>query len=87
MKPIFMVIWKTCPYCTQALRWMDELKAENSAYKDIVLDIVDENINPEKVPYRDYYYVPSCYIDGKKVHEGVASKAKMEALFKQVLMD
>ena len=85
MKKITMFIIKSCPYCKAALGWMDELKEKNPEYKDLKIEIIDENENPEIADKYDYHYVPTYYVDGKKVHEGAANLRKINKVFKAAL--
>ena len=87
MKPIRMFTMASCPYCQKARRWMDELMAENPAYRPLSIDIVDEVEQPEYAEQFDYYYVPTYYVDGKKVHEGVATKQIVRRVFDAALKD
>ena len=66
---------------------MDELMAENPAYRPLSIDIVDEVEQPEYAEQFDYYYVPTYYVDGKKVHEGVATKQIVRRVFDAALKD
>ncbi|MDD2231383.1 MAG: thioredoxin family protein [Sphaerochaetaceae bacterium] len=85
MKKILMFYQKWCPYCRKAFDWIDELKKENPAYAAIQIETVDENADKKRADSFDYYYVPTFYIDGKKVHEGAASKQIIEEVFKQAM--
>lgn len=85
MKTLYMFITDWCPYCKQALNWMEELKKENPAYKDIEIKIIDEEKQSEIVKKYDYYYVPTYYIDSLKVHEGVPSKEIIKNVFEKAL--
>ena len=87
MKPIRMFTMASCPYCQKARRWMDELMAENPAYRALSIDIVDEVEQPEYAEQFDYYYVPTYYVDGKKVHEGSATKQIVRRVFDAALKD
>ena len=87
MKPIRMFTMASCPYCQKARRWMDELMAENPAYRALSIDIVDEVEQPEYAEQFDYYYVPTYYVDGKKVHEGAATKQIVHRVFDAALKD
>ncbi len=78
-------MFASCPYCKQAMKWMEELKSENAEYAGIDVTIIDEKKQPEISDQYDYYYVPTYFIDGNKVHEGAASKEKVESVFKQFL--
>ncbi|MCL1849067.1 MAG: thioredoxin family protein [Clostridiales bacterium] len=85
MKKITMFYMETCPYCKQAFRWMDELYAENAAYQGIEVEKVEETVHPEVADTYDYYYVPTYYVDGEKLHEGAASLEKIRAVFDAAL--
>ena len=41
--------------------------------------------NPAYAERFDYYYVPTYYVEGKKMHEGVATKEKVEAVLRSAL--
>jgi thioredoxin 1 len=64
---------------------MEELKAESSKYASIEVTMIDENLQPDIANQYDYYYVPTYYIDGKKVHEGAASKDIIRQVFDSTL--
>lgn len=85
MKPILMFIMKTCPHCQRALAWMEELKQENPQYQTLDITIIDEQRESSLANQYDYYYVPTYYVDGVKVHEGAASKAIVSKVFEKAL--
>ena len=59
-----------CPYCHKARQALDELCAENSAYRDVEVEWIEENCQSEAASrYTDYYYVPTIYADGQKLYE------------------
>jgi glutaredoxin len=74
-----------CPFCRKAFRYIDELKQEHPEFKDVEIEKIEENEQPELAAKYDYYYVPTFYIDGEKVHEGGIFKPEMEALLRKVL--
>ena len=74
MKPVLMFITDWCPYCKKAFSLMEELKKTNPKYTNIEVKVIDEEIQPEIAKQYDYYYVPTYYVNGVKVHEGVPSK-------------
>ena len=80
-----MFIIASCPYCKAALGWMDELKEKNPEYKNLEIEIIDENEHPEIADKFDYHYVPTYYVDDKKVHEGAANLRKVNKVFKAAL--
>lgn len=83
MKPVTMFILKSCPYCQRALRYMEELMKETPKYKDIPIKYIDEGMEPEIADKYDYYYVPTYYVDDKKVHEGEATKEDVRRVFEK----
>lgn len=85
LKPIIMFTLKNCPYCKQALSWIDELKKSNAKFNSISITIIDERQHPEIAEKYDYYYVPTFYVDGKKIHEGAASKEIIQKILEMAL--
>lgn len=84
MKPILMFYQEHCPFCKKALRYIDELK-QQSVYSGIQIDMVEETQQPDLADKYDYYYVPTFYIDGIKMHEGGIFPDEMEELLKKAL--
>ena len=48
MKTLTMIEMAGCPYCANAHRAMDALRAEGGSYADVTVDFIDENREPEK---------------------------------------
>jgi thioredoxin 1 len=82
MKKILMFTMECCPYCVKAHRWMSELLAEHPEYGSIEIEIIDELEQPVLADTYDYYYVPTYYVDGVKVHEGVPTHEIVENVYK-----
>lgn len=59
-----------CPYCAKARKAIGLLQQEEK-YKDVKVEEIDETTQPElAAPYgKDYYYVPSLFIEGEKQFE------------------
>ncbi len=74
MKPIVMFELSFCPHCRNARRWIAEEAEAHPEYRDLSIEYVDEIRERERASRHDYYLVPSFYVDGVKVHEGVASR-------------
>ena len=74
MRKITYFYIRTCPYCRHANRAIEELMAENGAYRDIEIDRICEEENPDIVRNYDYYYVPCMYIGEAKVYEADPSQ-------------
>ena len=85
MKPVVMIILETCPHCKNARCWMEELKTENPRYQELLIEMIDEQIHPEVTKTYSYYYVPTYYVDGVKVHEGVPTKEIVRSVFEKAL--
>ena len=69
MKEVLMFHLESCGYCDKARRALDELFAENPAYRDVPLTRIEESQQPELADRYDYYAVPTLYVDGQKVFE------------------
>jgi len=85
MKKITMFTMRSCPYCRQALQWMDELLAENAEYRAIEIENIDELVHPDVARKYNYYFVPTFYVGDEKLHEGVASRKKIQRVFDAAL--
>ncbi len=85
MKPVMMFVIGSCPYCRQAIGWMDALKAENEKYTEVEIEIIDENRQRDIARRFDYYLVPTYYVGGVKVHEGIATKEIVRSVFEKAL--
>lgn len=70
MKKIVMIKIPGCPYCAKARKAMAAMQ-EEEAYRHVQVEEIDETTQPElAAPYgKDYYYVPSLFIDGEKQFE------------------
>ena len=73
---------ETCPYCKQAFNFLEELKPE---FPNIELTLVEENQQADLANSYDYYYVPTFYINEKKVHEGVVTKDIIRDILTQAI--
>jgi glutaredoxin len=79
-------ILRNCPFCKRALQYITELKKENPEFKNIKLDIIDEEERKELADSYDYYYVPTFYMGKEKLHEGAIYKKEVSALLQRVLL-
>lgn len=69
MKKITMFHIDECKYCDFAKKAIEELIAENPSYKDVEIEMINENEHPEIIENYDYWSVPSLFIDKKKIFE------------------
>lgn len=85
MQTVTMMILKSCPYCRQALAMVEELRRERPEYAGVQVDVFDENEHKRLADSLDYYYVPTFFVGKKKMMEGVPSRDKVEAVFREAL--
>ena len=85
MKQVLMMILTDCHYCRKALGYMEEVEKEYPQYKAVKIRIADEKKEKELADSLDYYYVPTYFVDGRKVHEGVPTKEKVQAVYEEAL--
>lgn len=76
-----------CPYCRQADKWIAELVKEHPEFAAIRIREIDEDKHPEIAEKYDYYYVPTLFLGGKKLHEGAATKEKLLKAFTEAISD
>ena len=84
MKTIKVFYLKNCPFCKKAFSYIDELM-KLDAYKNIEFELTEESEQPEIADRYDYYYVPTFYIDGEKIHEGGIFQNEVEEILKKAL--
>jgi thioredoxin 1 len=87
MNTVFMFVTDWCPYCKQALNLMEELKKENPKYSEVEVKIIDEEREPEIAEKYDYYYVPTFFVNGVKIHEGIPSKEIIRTVYEKALVE
>ena len=75
----------TCPYCRRANQYLKELMEENPAFRELEIRTVDESREVDFANSYDYYYVPTFYVDGKKICEGVLEKEDVRSVLEQAI--
>lgn len=85
MKKIKAFYLQNCPHCKRAFKMLEVLKSQNPIYSDIDIEYIEESENVQAAGAHDYYYVPTFYVDGVKVHEGVPNLEKIEEVLKRAL--
>lgn len=84
-KHIKMMMLPLCPHCKKAFALIEELCNEHKEYRDVQIEVIDEEKEEEKTKGYDYWYVPTFFVDDVKIHEGILTKEKMEEVFKAAL--
>ncbi len=85
MKKITMFIQPRCPFCIKALKFIEEAKAAHPELQNIEIEIHDELKEAAFADTFDYYYVPTFYMDGEKVHEGGIYAPEVVELLRKAL--
>lgn len=86
MKHVIMFETSWCPHCQRAHNFLNDLLHDNPAYKDVEIQFIDEELNPDIARKYDYYYVPTFYVDSDKLHEGVPTKAAIKQVLDTALV-
>ena len=83
-----MFVQQGCPHCKRAFKWQEVLTEKfHPEWRDVPVRVVDELEEKEYADSFDYYYVPSYYVDGVKVHEGPVTQQDVERVFALALAD
>ena len=85
MKNVKLFYLKHCPFCKKAIRYIDELKAQYAELASVEIDMIEESEQADVADKFDYYYVPTFYVDGVKVHEGGIYPEEVEAILRKVI--
>jgi len=83
MEKLTMFYLENCPYCRNARRALDALRAEKPEYEAVCIDMVEESREPAKAEKYDYYYVPTIFMGGRKLYEATPGES-YEACMAQV---
>ncbi|MBQ3109257.1 MAG: thioredoxin family protein [Clostridia bacterium] len=69
MNELLFFYMKRCPHCKKAEKFLEELMQEEK-YANIPIRRIEETEEKELAESYDYWYVPSFFLNGKKLHEG-----------------
>ena len=69
MKNLTMFYLEDCGYCAKAFKALDELYAENPAYRKVPMSRIEESENMALADQYDYYAVPSFFFGDEKLFE------------------
>lgn len=85
MKSVKLFYLRSCPFCKRALQYIAEAKAAHPELAAVEIETVEESEEPQEADRYDYYYVPTFYVDGKKVHEGGIYPDEVERILRDAL--
>ncbi len=83
MKKTKMFYLESCPHCRRAFKMLEELQAKNPKYSDVEIELIEESKNVHIAEAHDYYLVPTFFVDGVKIHEGIPTMDKIEEVLKK----
>jgi thioredoxin 1 len=87
MRKVTMFMLRSCPYCMRAMQRVDKVFATHPEYRKVPFEMVDERQQPEIACCHDYYFVPTFYIDEKKVYEENVLQCDIEKIFRDAYQD
>ena len=87
MKDVLMMVMAGCPHCRRAREIMAELCERHPEFRAVKVREVDENVEAAFAATLDYYYVPTFFVGGQKLHEGSPTEAAIEAVYRAALVE
>ena len=85
MKNVKLFYLKHCPFCKKAISYIEQLKAQYVELACVEIEMIEESEQADVADKFDYYYVPTFYVDGEKVHEGGIYPEEVEAILRKVI--
>lgn len=85
MKPVKLFYLKNCPFCKKALTYIEEACTNEPALRAVEIELIEESEQAALAETFDYYYVPTFYVDGEKVHEGGIYPDEVKAVLHKAL--
>ena len=73
MEQLTLFYLKNCPYCIRVQGYLDEL-LQDPRYAHLKINKIDEAKEPDLANQFDYYLVPTFYLKGEKLFEGIMDK-------------
>ena len=82
MADLHLYHFEGCPACKQAKQWIAELRREKPELANVEITMTDVYKNPGFKAPTPFYYVPTFFVDGRKVLEGEVTKEKVEEILR-----
>lgn len=82
MKKFTLLRLDGCPYCANAFKAIESLKTARPEFQNIEVESIEYHQQPDLAqPFENqYYYVPSMFVDGKKIYEAHPGESYEECL-------
>ena len=87
MKEVLMMLLPDCPYCHQAEEMLEQLMERDPRYRQVPIRRVAESAQPEFAATLDYFYVPTFFVGGEKMMEGVPSLYQVRNVLEAALKE
>lgn len=84
-KDVLMMVMAGCPHCVRAREIMAELCEQHPEFAQVAVQIVDETVEKDFAESLDYYYVPTFFVAGEKLHEGRPTPDAIRRVFQAAL--
>lgn len=85
MANITLYHFEGCPACGHAKQWIKELQQEKPELQKARIDMVDVHKTSNFHAPAPFQYVPTFFVDGRKVLEGAVTKDKVEQILRSAL--
>ena len=87
MSDVLFFMMESCPHCKKAKEYINSLTRNNGTYAAVKIEMIDEVRHPEIAEKYDYYYVPTFFINGVKVHEGTVNLEQIKAVLDKAVAE
>ena len=67
------------------MKYVEDVRAASPELAAVEIEMIEESEEPEVAESFDYYYVPTFYVDGVKVHEGGITPEEVESVLRKAL--
>lgn len=85
MSTITLYHFEGCPACGHAKEWIKELQTEKPELASAKVELVDVHKTPDFKAPAPFQYVPTFFMDGKKLLEGAVTKDKIEQMLREAI--
>lgn len=85
MKPVKLFYLKSCPFCQEGVALHRRGQGGAPELAAVGIEMIEESEQPALADTFDYYYVPTFYVGGVKVHEGGVYPEEVEKILRSAL--
>ena len=85
MSTITLYHFEGCPACGRAKEWIRELQAEKPELNQAKVEKIDVYKTLDFKAPAPFTYVPTFFMDGRKLLEGAVTKAEIEKMLRAAI--